>query len=505
MKKNNNAIKNIVGSISVNMTNALVTFISQRIFLHILNVEYLGLNNLFTNIISVLNIFELGIGTAITFSLYKPLAEKDDYAIKGLLNFYKKAYRIIFIIVSSVGLAITPFIPLFIKDNNIDVNVYVAYLVFVADVAVSYLFAYRRSILYADQKNYIISVIHISYLILMNVTQLIVLSITKNYYLYLIIKVIMRLIENLAIHYIAKKQYSQLVIIRNEKLDKDTEKSILKKAKALLFHKIGTFIVNGTDNIIMSAFIGLSDVGLYSNYYVISNAIMQFIGQATLSLTPTIGHKLAITESRSTFESFKRLRFICFCLACIASVCFMTCSQELIIAWLGDEYVLGYCLVIAISVNLYQKLQRSPYQVFKDAAGIFYEDRFIPLVESIINIIASIVLLKIFGIAGVILGTIVSGLSLWCYSYPKFVYKKLFKRNYLDYIKETIGYAFVFVVCAVLSFGISSLITFDNTIIQIIYNGIMSVLVCSMIIIIVLHKTTSYKYISRAIRHKMHR
>ena len=260
MKKK--SLQNSLSAIIANLANILVSFFAQKIFLHILNTEYLGLNGLFSNIISMLAIFELGIGSAITFSLYKPLAKDDKPIIKALMNFYKKAYHIIAIIVTVVGTAITPFLPFLIKEVTIDINIYIVYLMFLADVVCSYLLTYRRSILYADQKNYQISYIHVGYLVIMNALQLSILAITHNYYLYLSIKIVMRIVENLAIHLVVRRQYPYLNKLENAELDKSLEKDIFKKIKALLFHKIGGFIVLGSDNIIISKFIGLVEVGL---------------------------------------------------------------------------------------------------------------------------------------------------------------------------------------------------------------------------------------------------
>lgn len=447
----------------------------------------------------MLAIFELGIGSAITFSLYKPIANNDKDTIKALMNFYKKAYRIIAIIVSIVGLIITPFLPFLIKEVTVNINIYIIYILFLADVVCSYLMTYRRCILYADQKNYQISFTHIGCLVMMNILQLTTLAISKNYYLYLGIKIIMRVAENIVINLIVCGQYPYLSKLDNIELDKRLEREIFKKIRALLFHKIGTFFVLGSDNIIISKFIGLVEVGLYSNYYLVYKAGEQLIGQALTALTPTVGNKLAVTKSENTYEAFQKTRFAGFCMACIASTAYFVCMQPFIQVWLGKEYLLSLLTLIMITLNLFQKLQRYAFSTFKEAAGIYHEDRFVPLVESALNIIASIILLQPFGIAGVIMGTTISGLTLWCYSYPRFVYKKLFKRSYWQYARETLGYICIFLACSAISFAITSIISFNNGIIQLLANVSISCLVSSIIIIITLHRTASFKYFARKI------
>ena len=494
--KNRKSLKNVFGAAVANILNILISFFAQRIFLKILNAEYLGLNGLFSNIISMLAIFELGIGSAITFSLYKPLVNNDKQTIKALMNFYKKAYRIIAIIVTIVGAGITPFLPYLIKEVTLDINIYVVYLMFVADVVCSYLLTYRRSILYADQKNYQINIIHMCYLVIMNALQLSILALTKNYYLYLGIKIAMRIVENLAIHFAVRKQYPYLNNLKNAKLEKNIEKDIFKKIKALLFHKIGTFIVLGSDNIIISKFIGLIEVGLYSNYYLIYKAGEQLIGQAVTALTPTVGHKLATEESKKAYGTFKKTRFAGFCLACFAATLYYTCMQPFVTLWLGEEYLISNLALAMIALNLFQRLQRYAFSTFKEAAGIYHEDRFIPLIESALNIIASIILLHYFGLAGVFMGTTISGLALWCYSYPRFVYKKLFERSYISYARETLGYISVFVSSAAISHLLINQVTLDSAIAQIIVNAGISISVTGVIIIVTLGRTSSFKYLT---------
>lgn len=498
-------IKNSLGAFFASATNIVVSFVAQKVFLNILNAEYLGLNGLFSNIISMLAIFELGIGSAITFSLYRPIVLGDKEKIKALMNFYKKAYRIIAFIVLAVGIGVVPVLPSLIKDISIDVNIYVIYLLFLADVVCSYLLTYRRSILYADQKNYQINIVHICYLVLMNCLQLSILAITRNYYIYLIIKVIMRVLENIAIHLIVKRQYDYLNDIESSVLAKEDEGLILKKVRALVFHKIGTFIVLGTDNIIISKFIGLVEVGLYANYLLVINAINSLIGQTIMALTPTIGHKLAIEDSRKSYDLFKRTRFLGFVFACLSATVFFSCIQQVISLWVGKEYLLDNLTTALLSYELYRKINRNSYLSFKEAAGIYYEDRFAPLIESATNIVASIILLQFFGIAGVFMGTIISGLALWCYSYPKFVYKNLFKRSYAAYAKETIGYASVFMLSAATSYLATSQLHLESIVAQLAINATVSVFITSVIISIALGWTSSFKYFSQVLIKKISR
>lgn len=492
--RTSNSIKNSITSILSNIMAILVGFVSQALFIRILNAEYLGLNGLFTNILTMLSFFELGIGNAIVYYMYKPLAENDKTKIKMLMNFYKKSYRVIALIVFVMGMLILPFIKLMVNEVNINVNIYLIYFLFLISTVVSYLMVYKRNIIYANQKNYYINIIHCIYLVVLNLLQIVFLALTQNYYLYLIIKIICQIIENFVITILANKLYPFIVENENIKMDKVTEKNIFKKVKALIFHKIGFIIINGTDNIIISKYFNLVTVGLYSNYNLIINSVYTIFNQALTSITSSVGNLLVKKDSEKNYLIFKRVRFINFIFSCFSSTSVLVIMQPFISVWVGEEYLLERIVLFVLVFNLFQKLQRCCYMTFKDSAGIWEEDKFIPIVESVLNIVFSILLLRIFGLAGVFLGTITSGLTLWCYSYPKFVYKRLFNRSYLDYIKETIGYVLLFIIVAIITYGVSALFAVNNVLLQIIINIIVCCIVPNLILYILFRKTDNFAY-----------
>ena len=488
-----NSIKNVIGSMFSNIITIIIGLVAQAIFIKILGSEYLGLNGLFSNIITMLGIVELGIGNAIIYNLYKPIAENNIDKIKSLMHFYKKSYLIIAGVVTIIGLIIIPFLPFFIENVTIDININLVYLLFLADVVCSYLLSYKRSILYANQKNYIINFIHIGYTILLNVFQLLILFFTKNYYAYLIVKIIMRIFENLIISNIADKKYPYINEKAN-KLDKETEKDIFTKVKALFFHKIGGFAVLGTDNIIISKFLGLVTVGLYSNYYLIINAIQTIFGQIITSFTASIGNMLVTENKEKCFDIFKKIRFFNFWIATFSATSFLIIMDSFISIWLGNDFVLPFIVLSTLVFNLYQKLMRNTYSSFKEAAGIFYEDRFVPLIESILNIIFSIIFCKLFGLAGVFMGTIISGFALWCYSYPKYVYKKLFDRSYVDYTKETLGYIILFLFVAGVTYLLSTSFCISSIYLKFVFNVLISLIVPNIILLVIFINTDNFKY-----------
>lgn len=497
-----NSFKNMVTSIFSNLVTIIIGLIAQAIFLKYLGTEFLGLNSLFSNVISLLSIVEMGLGSAIIFNLYKPIANNDVSMIKSLLQFYKKSYYKIATIILLLGIIIIPFLRFFvnIESVTVSINVYIVYLLFLGDTILSYLLSYKRSILYANQKNYIINLIHIFYTIFMNLFQILIIIFTRNYYLYLIIKLIMRLVENLIITLVVNKMYSFL----NEKdvveLSKNVENDIFKKIKALFFHKIGGFFVLGTDNIIISKFLGLSVVGLYSNYYLIINSVKTVFDQVISSTTASVGNLLATENKDKQFEVFKKIRFLNFWISTFASSCILIIMDSFIIIWIGAEFLLPLSTLIILVINFYFNSSRATYVAFKDAAGIYYEDRFVPIIESFLNIVISLICCNFFGLTGVFIGTFVSGLSLWCFSYPKYVYKNLFDREYYNYIKETIGYLLLFIAISFITYLISLLINVNNIYLEFLSNIFIGVIIPNLFLIILFWKNENFKYYLKIVK-----
>lgn len=498
-----NSIKNMIASLFSNATTIIVGFIAQTIFIKILGTEYLGLNSLFTNIISMLGIAELGIGSAIIYNLYKPLAENDKKTIKSLMSFYKRSYHIIAIIITLIGLIIIPLLKYIVNFETVTVNVnlYIIYILFLFETVISYFLSYKRSILFADQKNYIINIIHIGYTIVVNICQLIILYLTHNYYLYLIIRIIMRVVENIIITLIVNEKYNYLNKGKSEVLAKNVEKDIVIKVKALFFHKIGSFVVMGTDNIIISKYLGIITVGLYSNYFLIINAVQTIFSQIIGATTASVGNMLVTEKKEKCFEIFDKIRFINFWISTVSSVCLLLIMEPFITIWIGEKYLLSSAVLIVLVINFFQKSMRSVYAAFKEAAGIYYEDRFAPIIESIFNIVFSIIFVKYFGLAGVFMGTLVSGLILWCYSYPKCVYKKLFDRKQLVYFKETLTYIILFSLIIISTYYLSNLLIIKNIWYRFFANTLLAVIVPNLILILIFNRTDNYKYVLKKLLH----
>ena len=495
-----NSIKNMIYSIISNALTIIIGFLVQKVFLSILGTEYLGLNSLYTNIVSMLAIADLGIGSAIIYNLYEPVAKNKKEKIKSLMRFYRNTYRIISLIIFVIGLILIPFLGTIVGKTTIPhFELIILFILFLLDTVSSYLLSYKRSLLYADQKIYITSIVHLGYLVIMNSLLIGCLLLTKNYYLYLIIKIICRILENVVICIIADKKYPYLKEKEVKKLSKETINDIILKVKGLIFHKIGSFFVLGTDNIIISMFLGVTIVGLYNNYYLVIYALTTLICQGFTSFTASVGNLLALESKDRIFQVFKRIRFLNYLVASYTAVSILVVMESFISSWYGVEYLLDTSVLIVLVINYYLTVMRYNISIFKEAAGIFHEDRYVPIVESIVNIVASLILLKFFGLAGVFLGTIISNLILHFYSYPKYVYKELFKDNYKNYFKSIFTYFILFIFIASFTFIVCSIIKIDSPLVKMIINIGISLIIPNLINYIFLHRKEEFNYLKELI------
>ena len=487
-----NSIKNVSVSIAMSITTFLVGFIFQKAFVVMMGTEYLGLNGLFTNILSILCVTELGFGSAIVYNLYKPLADNEHKIVISLITFYKKIYLIIATIILILGITMVPFIPI-IVGNTIIKHVRLLFFISLIDIVASYLLTYKRSILYADQKNYVINIIHIIYIIVFNTLSILILYLTHNYILFLLFKIICRVCENVAINIYVTKNYDYITM-KGEKVPKEVKKDIFTKVKGLLFHNLGSAVVMGTDNIIISKMFGLITVGLYSNYYVIINSITNLITQFFQSITASVGNLLIENDSEKNYLVYKRILFVNSIIYCIITAGLLSGINTFVEVWMGKEYLLSIDIIIVLLVNFYIQGMRKTNSVFKNAAGIFYEDRMIPIVEAVLNIVFSIVLGKIWGLKGIFAGTIISAAAQFLYSYPILVYKKLFDRKYKNFIIDNFKYFITDFIIVAVSFIITTKISVGNIFLSLIIKEICTLLVCIIILIPLYCKKDEYKY-----------
>ena len=500
----NYSIINAIVAVITNIVTIIMTFIMQTALIKLMGSEYNGLNGLFTNIISMLSMVELGLGPAIIFNLYKPVKDNDIAKINSLMNFYKKCYHVIAGVILFLGVMILPFLKYIVGENSLTINIYIVFILFVFEAFSSYMISYKRSILYANQENYITNIIHILGVIGMNILQVIIILTTQNYYFVVTIRIIFRILENIIITIIANKKYPYIKEKNAERIDKNILKDIKQKVQGSIYHNIGANVVLGTDNIIISSFLGIELLGKYVNYNMIIKSISNLISQVFSSITASVGNLLVDKEKNKSYEIYKNINFVGFWIYTYVGIAIYCVIEPFIVVWLGKDYLLSNFVLIVLIFNFFLQGMRQPIATFRSAAGICYEDRYMPIIESIINIIASICLIPAFGLAGVFLGTIISTLFVHLYSYPKFVYSVVFNRKRKGYIIELLKYSLEFVIIWIITVFASRMINTDNTLMQILWEICISFIAPTIILYIRYHHKEEFNYF-KEIMNKMRR
>lgn len=495
MSRTKSTLKNLATALIGQLLGIIIGFFSRSLFLKFLNEEYLGLNGLFTNILTIFSLVELGVGPAMNFSLYKPLAEKNISKIKSLMSLYKKAYIIIGVCIAIISLLFTPFYTVFMDTVPDIPNLNLIYWLFALNTVVSYFFSYKRALIICDEKRYIDTAYHYIFYFLRNILQIIMLAETKNYILFLVIQVVFTFAENFELSKKADKMYPYLREDNIEPVSKETTEEIKKNIGAMLIHKIGGMVVFSSDNIILSKFVGLASVGLYSNYYLIISSLKEIITQIFTSVTASIGNLNASENESGKLENIlDKMFFLNFWIYGFASCCLWVLFNPFISIWLGDNFLFNDFTVMIIVVNFYFTGMRQSVQIFNEATGTFYYDRYKPIIESVINIFASIWLAKKMGVAGVFLGTIISTVTTCIWIEPYVLYKYTFKKSAKGYAGNFVVYTLLSIAAAVITSCVANFVSIDNALTAFIIKVIICLIVPNIFFLLCYHKTDRFKF-----------
>lgn len=473
----------------------ILTVINRKILISMLGIEYQGIHTLFSDLLNFLSISELGIGAAMVFHLYKPLEQNDTSTITAVLQLYKKLYIVITCTVLTIGCLLIPVLPYIVNMSGIPLSLTIIYLLCLVDFALSYLFTYKRLLLNADQNNYIVLICDILYQLISQILQILLLTYTKNYYIYIACKGLCRFVENLIISKICNDKYPYTTTNIVPKLNPSFYDDLRKKVKGGIFHRIATFIVHGSNGIIISSFLGLTATGIYSNYMLILNALNQVLDYIISAAKASVGQLLATQDTQHKQKIFKQL--LCFNagltnFTATGFYCIVSILIELIF---GSVYLLSEYTIIAMTFYLYFLGIRKVFHIFKEANGIFYEDRFFALSESCINVIACICLVKNFGISGIFWGAVIGYSILYFYTYPVLVCKRTLCINYLEYYKYIISYFLVFLTSIVSTKALLHLIAHQSLYIQLLQGFLGSLIIPNIIFIFFVHRKTEFRFL----------
>lgn len=494
MSRTANSIKNIKYALIGQMLALLVTFVSRIVFVTVLSAEYLGINGLFTNILSILSLAELGIGTAIVYSMYKPIAENNVEKIKSLMKLFKKTYTLIGLIIIALGIMLVPFLHFFIKDIPEVDYINLIFIIFVVNSAISYFFSYKRFLIIANEKKYIASLYRYAIFIAMSIFQIIILYTTQNYILFLSVELVATLSENILVSLRADKMFPYLKEKNILPLEAKEKIEIKKNVQALIYHRIGGVVVLGTDNILISMLIGIVAVGIYSNYLLIIASLTMIYGLIFESLTASIGN-LGITQSAEKNRSvFSSTNFAAFWIYGFSAIALWNLVNPFIYLWLGGEYLFEMEIVAILIVNFYMMGMRTSVRVFKDAHGLYWYDRYKPLAESIINIVASVILANYVGVAGIFLGTMVSTITTSFWVEPFVLYKYGFESSSAEYFKQYLKYAVITIGAGMITWFICQYVV-DTGIISFMIRVLICGVVPNLLFFLIFRKNNDFSYI----------
>lgn len=451
IERTRNAARNIVFGVTLKAYQIVVPFFMRTAVIYLMGVQYLGLGSLFSSILQVLNLAELGVGAAMVFSMYKPIAEDDEDTICALMKLYRIYYRVIGLVIAGVGCALTPFIPRLIKSGVPDnINVYALYLLNLGATVLSYwLFAYKNSILSAHQRNDIGSKISMITSSLQYAVQLLVMWLTKNYYLYVIVALLTQALTNVITAFCADRLYPQYK--PRGKLDKTAVYEINRKVRDLFTAKIGGVVYDSADTIVISAFLGLTMLAVYQNYYYILNSVFGFVVILFSACSAGIGNSLIVESREKNFADFKKMTFIITWIAVFCTACLICLYQPFMELWVGKDLMLPFFAVICLAIYFFVRLYNQLFNSYKDAAGMWHEDRFRPLAASAVNLIVNLILVQFIGIYGIVLSTVIAitfvGVPWLLYNLFTVIFDR---KNLRPYLKSLGIYsAATAVICAV--------------------------------------------------------
>lgn len=495
MGKNYSRTKNMLLNIATGTIGEIIQlalqFICRTIFIYTLSAEYLGINGLFENILKLLSLTELGFGSALIYSMYKPIAEGDEKHICALMNLYRKIYSIMGIVTLGLGLLLVPFLPYLIKGGTSIPNLSLIYILVLLNSVSTYFLGYRASIINASQKRYITISIQKIFVVVEVLLKTFILIYFKAYIIYLCIGIICNVCSNITQYIIANKMYPYLK--KNKKALPDTTECevIFKNTKAMAMHKIGSVIITGTDNLLISAFVNIASVGIYSNYMLILNSVSRFTNLIGSTMTASVGNLIATCDIQRVYKTYCKITFMNIWIHGFCACCFMTLFNTFITIWVGEEFIFPTYVVALIVINRFIIGFRDSTLVFRDAMGLFWYDRYKPVLEILVNLIVSITLVQIIGISGVFLGTIISGITVCCTIEPYVLFKYGFKMNMSKYYLKVIPFIVLIFLSTILLYIVE--IRLPINVMGLFLRGIISVFGYNAIMFIIFHKTEEFR------------
>ena len=453
-----------------------------------------GLSSLYMSIIGFLTVAELGVGEAITFCMYKPIVEGDKDKVAALYTLFKKLYLIIGAIIFVAGLIVMFFLPQLAKDySSINVNVYTTFLLTLISVVLTYAYSAKTSLLNAYKNNYIATSITSCGTLLEHLLKIVVIVTTRSFVAYLICRIVSVLIQWLVTNVIIYRRYSD-VINKKSLVDKTDRKQIINNIKAMFMHKIGGVLVNTTDSMIISAFIGVVVLGKYSNYTTIMSSMIGLLSLLFYPLTSVIGHVFVDSSKEKMKEYFYFFYGLNYALGTIFCLGYYAVIDNVVALCFGDNLILSRNVTLVITLNYFIQFLRTSTLMFRSSTGTFYHDRYKPIIEGAINVVLSLIMVNLLGMTGVIVATILTNLLINNFIEPYVVFKHAFQRTPKKYYIMNYSYTalFIFILLVIQK----ALITNDNIFVELITNGFIAVGISIIPCFIMIITNRSFRNIS---------
>lgn len=500
------AAKNIAFGYIGNLVTQLLGFVLRTVFIAYLGNTLTGINDLYTGILSVLSMAELGVGTALNYSLYGPVARKDYEKIKSYMRLYRKAYQVIGLVIAFIGLAVSPFLPYLVKQPEgvtlRDLTLY--YFIFLFNTVSSYFVAYKYSLVNAEQKNYIqTNIITVTKMITVGL-QIIVIIGTRNFYLYLLTAALVELLQKLFVSRYLNRRYPYLLDRNVTRLSREETGEIVKKTKALVFHKVGDVARLQTDSMIISGFINVTLVSFVGNYNLVLTSVSNFVNIIFNSVLSGFGNLIATESREKQYDIFKVYRFFACWIYGFSAVGFFLLLTPFVMLWQGAGSVLGVGVVACILIDYYLKGDRIVLSNFKTAAGVFEQDKYLALIQGAVNLVISIVLVQKIGLVGVYVGTVISGL-IANITKPFIIYRVCFDKSVKAYFLDSVRYLAALAGILVILTGIRKAVMPEVTILSFAVMFFITCVVFNGIFLLLFGKTREFSYLWGLIEKKLRR
>lgn len=498
--------KKAAANFTVNFVMLLVSivplFILRKVFLDTLGSDFLGLSALFTSLIGLLSLADLGISTAIIYALYKPFAEKDYEKIMGYIHYYTKFYQAVGLIIFVFGIALLPFFPLFINGEIAVQDAQLYFLIALVNTIITYFFSAKFSLLIVAQEGYRITLASTTSIVLTAMIQMVALYLYQNFYIFLLIQLVINLIYLIAITIYINKRFGWQSGI-NGTIEISEKRKLKKNIKALFIHKVGEYGVFGTDNLLISYFVNIVSVGIYNSYYMVIAVAMKLVHSAFNGITASIGNLLIAEEKEIVFAIHKKLFFFNFWIASFLAISMFNTIQQFILLWLGDSQYLNTLTISIILLNVYITLMRVSVEKFKEAGGLYQQDQYSAIIEAVINLVFSIILVQYMGLPGIFLGTLISNFTVVFWVKPKMVYKYIFQEKLRIYFIMYFKYFSIALLTLLLTHIATQQVKLIITLPAFLLNCILNIGLINIFYFLVFRNTEEFLFFEKLVMNKV--